>query len=122
MSKRPGDAGGAPEGKRVYAGGRQEFMDSEPMLPEEYEDPDDEDVYMDDVLDQKVRESFEGENKQLQKKPGSLSPFSRGRELGGTARGGMSAAGVLSSDAHARVACTHTRVRSNLMENSLATS
>ena len=29
-------------------------MDSEPMLPEEYEDPDDEDVFLNDVLDQKV--------------------------------------------------------------------
>ena len=33
---------------------RQEFLDSEPMLPEEYEDPDDEDVFLNDVLDQKV--------------------------------------------------------------------
>ena len=30
-------------------------MDSEPMLPEEYEDPDDEDVFLNDVMDQKVR-------------------------------------------------------------------
>ena len=32
----------------------QEFLDSEPMLPEEYEDPDDEDVFLNDVMDQKV--------------------------------------------------------------------
>jgi hypothetical protein len=55
MAKRPGDAGGAPEGKRPYPGGGQDFMDSEPMLPEEYEDPEDEDVFLNDVLDQKVR-------------------------------------------------------------------
>ena len=39
-------------------------MDSEPMLPEEYEDPDDEDVFLHDVLDQKVGHSAgRGENK-----------------------------------------------------------
>jgi hypothetical protein len=31
------------------------MMDSEPILPEEYEDPDDEDVFLNDVLDQKAR-------------------------------------------------------------------
>ena len=54
MSKRPGEGGG-PDAKRAYGGPGQEFMDSEPMLPEEYEDPDDEDVFLNDVMDQKVR-------------------------------------------------------------------
>ena len=58
MSKRPGDETGAPQGKRPYPGGGQDFMDSEPMLPEEYEDPDDEDVFLNDVLDQKVLASL----------------------------------------------------------------
>jgi len=50
MSKRPGEG----LRKRAYAGPGQEFMESEPMLPEEYEDPDDEDVFLNDVMDQKV--------------------------------------------------------------------
>jgi hypothetical protein len=50
MSKRPGDGGGPGGYKRQDQGG---FGD-EPMLPEEYEDPDDEDVFLNDVLDQKV--------------------------------------------------------------------
>jgi DNA polymerase delta subunit 1 len=54
MSKRPGEGGG-PDAKRAYGGPGQEFLDSEPMLPEEYEDPDDEDVFLNDVMDQKVR-------------------------------------------------------------------
>ena len=54
MSKRPGDGGPPTGAKRPYGGPGQEFMDSEPMLPEEYEDPDDEDVFLNDVLDQKV--------------------------------------------------------------------
>ena len=71
MSKRPGDAGGAPQGKRPYPGGGQDFMDSEPMLPEEYEDPDDEDVFLNDVLDQKVlllATPGEGKGGKIQKK------------------------------------------------------
>ena len=55
MSKRPGEGGGPDGAKRAYAGPGQEFMESEPMLPEEYEDPDDEDVFLNDVMDQKVR-------------------------------------------------------------------
>ena len=46
MSKRPGDGGPPTGAKRPYGGPGQEFMDSEPMLPEEYEDPDDEDVFL----------------------------------------------------------------------------
>ena len=54
MSKRPGEGGPPTGAKRPYGGPGQEFLDSEPMLPEEYEDPDDEDVFLNDVLDQKV--------------------------------------------------------------------
>lgn len=55
MSKRPGEGGGPSDAKRAYGGPGQDFMDSEPMLPEEYEDPDDEDLFLSDVIDQKVR-------------------------------------------------------------------
>jgi|TARA_B110000977_G_scaffold197272_1_gene279379 hypothetical protein len=54
MSKRPGEGAGPGGAKRAYGGPNQEFMDSEPTLPEEYEDPDDEDVFLNDVMDQKV--------------------------------------------------------------------
>ena len=54
MSKRPGEGGG-PDAKPAYGGPGLEFLDSDPMLPEEYEDPDDEDVFLNDVMDQKVR-------------------------------------------------------------------
>ena len=56
MSKRPGEGAGPGGAKRAYGGPNQEFMDSEPTLPEEYEDPDDEDVFLNDVMDQKVRD------------------------------------------------------------------
>ena len=58
MSKRPGEGGG-PDAKRAYGGPGQEFLDSEPMLPEEYEDPDDDDVFLNDVMDQKVRDGVD---------------------------------------------------------------
>ena len=51
--KRPGEGEG-PDGKRAYAGPSADFMDAEPELPEEYEDPDDDDVFLNDVMDQKV--------------------------------------------------------------------
>ena len=51
--KRPG-GGEGPDGKRAYAGPSADFMDAEPELPEEYEDPDDDDVFLNDVMDQKV--------------------------------------------------------------------
>jgi hypothetical protein len=53
------------------------------MLPEEYEDPDDEDVYMDDVLDQKVRESFEGRKQTITKKAGRAFSFLPSERVGG---------------------------------------
>ena len=51
--KRPGGAPHPRAPSAPTAPGRK-FLDSEPMLPEEYEDPDDEDVFLNDVLDQKV--------------------------------------------------------------------
>ena len=53
MSKRPGEDAGGPGPKRPTPG--QDMMDSEPILQEEYEDQDDEDVFLNDVLDQKAR-------------------------------------------------------------------
>ena len=56
--KRPGEGEG-PDGKRAYAGPSADFMDAEPELPEEYEDPDDDDVFLNDVMDQKVSARIE---------------------------------------------------------------
>ena len=53
--KRPGEGEGPDSSKKAYGGPSADLMDAEPELPEEYEDPDDEDVFLNDVMDQKVR-------------------------------------------------------------------
>ena len=57
--KRPGEGEGPDSSKKAYGGPSADLMDAEPELPEEYEDPDDDDVFLNDVMDQKVRDGVD---------------------------------------------------------------